>query len=168
MNLFFLDDNPLLAARMHSDKHVGKMLVETAQMLSTGLRLAGHDIGYRVAYRNHPMTIWVRSGAENFAWAYALARGLAEEFEYRFGRRHKTADQLGAMLTGADWRASFGTAPLMPVPLCMPAEYKIASDPVACYRALYRGEKAYFAKYTRRPAPEFMRDVMPGVQVESP
>ena len=39
MNLFYLHKNPITAAQMHCDQHVVKMLVETAQMLSTAHRV---------------------------------------------------------------------------------------------------------------------------------
>ena len=39
MNIFILDKNPEISARMHCDKHVPKMIVESAQMLSTAHRL---------------------------------------------------------------------------------------------------------------------------------
>ena len=35
MNIFFLDPDPATAASYHNDKHVVKMVLETAQMLST-------------------------------------------------------------------------------------------------------------------------------------
>jgi hypothetical protein len=33
MNVFFLDENPKLSAQYHVDKHVVKMILETAQLL---------------------------------------------------------------------------------------------------------------------------------------
>ena len=33
MNIFFLDENPTLSAKYHADKHVFKMILETAQLL---------------------------------------------------------------------------------------------------------------------------------------
>ena len=56
MNIFFLDKDPKIAAQMQCDKHVVKMILETAQMLSTAARAQGHDIGYKSAYHKHPMT----------------------------------------------------------------------------------------------------------------
>lgn len=156
MNIFFLDRNPVAAARMHCDKHVGKMLVEAAQMMSTGLALAGHPVGYRPAYANHPMTIWVRRSAVNFAWTWSLASELGREYRFRFGRSHRSASLLPALLTAVDWSAVFGAQGLTPPPLCMPDAYRRADDPVGAYRAFYRGEKSRFARYTRRPAPPFM------------
>ena len=39
MNLFILDESPVKAARMQCDKHVVKMIVESAQMMSTANRI---------------------------------------------------------------------------------------------------------------------------------
>ena len=39
MNIFVLDDNPITAAKQHCDKHVVKMIIESAQMLSTAHRM---------------------------------------------------------------------------------------------------------------------------------
>ena len=62
MNIFFLDKDPQFAAQSLCDKHVPKMLLESAQMLSTALH--SHTMGistgiYKEAYPNHPMTKWV-------------------------------------------------------------------------------------------------------------
>ena len=40
MNIFVLDESPILAARDHCDKHICKMILESAQMLC-----AAHWIG---------------------------------------------------------------------------------------------------------------------------
>ena len=48
MNIFYLDEKPMTAARMHCDKHVVKMILESAQMLSTAHRiLDGNDYADR-------------------------------------------------------------------------------------------------------------------------
>ena len=39
MNIFVLHDDPVLAAQDQCDKHVVKMIVESAQMLSTVHRM---------------------------------------------------------------------------------------------------------------------------------
>ena len=67
MNIFFLDADPKYAAQMQCDKHVVKMVLETAQMLSTAARAQGHDVGYKSAYPKHPMTLWVGQSPDNFA-----------------------------------------------------------------------------------------------------
>ena len=39
MNIFVIDKDPVVAAQEHCDKHVVKMIVESAQMLSTAHRI---------------------------------------------------------------------------------------------------------------------------------
>ena len=39
MNIFILDKDPKLAAQMLCDKHIPKMIIESAQMLSTAHRM---------------------------------------------------------------------------------------------------------------------------------
>ena len=70
MNIFHLDKNPITCAEYHCDKHVVKMILETAQMLSTAYRKNFNDGEklYKSAYPNHPITLWVGSTGENFFW----------------------------------------------------------------------------------------------------
>jgi hypothetical protein len=44
MNIFALDEDPKLAAQMHLDKHVVKMIVEYAQLMSTAHRLLDGEL----------------------------------------------------------------------------------------------------------------------------
>jgi len=130
------------------------MLVEAVQMMSTGLVAAGETAPWKPAFPKHPMTIWVGAPADNFAWTHALARALAQEYEHRFDRGHGAAAHLGT-IAQKDWTA-LGRNGLTPAPLCMPEEYKIPGDVIGSYRAFYAGEKSRFARYTRRPIPDFM------------
>jgi hypothetical protein len=76
MNIFYLDKNPVIAAQMMCDKHVVKMILESAQMLSTAVRVQSGDetaneLGlYKMAHKNHPSTIWARTSYFNFIWLY--------------------------------------------------------------------------------------------------
>ncbi len=60
MNIFLLDIDWQINATYHVDKHVVKMILESAQLLSTAVRLSGIDAGYKAAYKNHPCAIWTR------------------------------------------------------------------------------------------------------------
>mgnify|MGYP003664126467 CR=1 FL=1 len=44
MNIFVLDEKVEKCAEYHCDKHVIKMILESAQMMSAVVRLQGHDI----------------------------------------------------------------------------------------------------------------------------
>ena len=89
MNIFYLDRNPVIAAQMMCDKHVVKMILESAQMLSTAHRvLDGDDRAnetglYKMAHKNHPSTIWVRASSENYRWLWKHFDALFQ-FDYSF------------------------------------------------------------------------------------
>ena len=90
MNIFFLDEDPKNAAKLQCDKHVVKMVVETAQMLSTAARAQGHDVGYQSAYPKHPMTLWVGQSPHNFAWTIIHGMALCKEYTHRYNKTHAT------------------------------------------------------------------------------
>ena len=74
MNIFYLDRDPKIAAQMMCDKHVVKMILESAQMLSTAHRVWEGDkyadqYGlYKMAHKKHHSTLWVSSGEWNYLW----------------------------------------------------------------------------------------------------
>lgn len=68
MNIFVLDSDPEIAAKYHTDKHVIKMILESAQMMSTVVRYVGLDAGYKSTHLNHPCTIWARTSLSNWLW----------------------------------------------------------------------------------------------------
>ena len=60
MNIFLLDYNLDICASYHNDKHVVKMILEYAQLLSTCNRFIGMNEGYKMTHFNHPCAVWVR------------------------------------------------------------------------------------------------------------
>lgn len=147
MNVFVLSTCPIEAAQMQCDKHVVKMVVETAQMLCTV------GIGsYKPTHKNHPCTVWAGKSLENFEWLVAHGLALCDEYTYRYGRRHKTQDVIEAVLPPD----RFETSGLTPFALAMPDEYR-KGDVVESYREYYKS-KASFAKWTKRAAPVWWQD----------
>ena len=102
MNIFFLDKDPVIAAQYHCDKHCVKMILESAQLLSTAHRVLDEDDAhpdlYKVAHKNHPSTIWTRSSEEHYIWLYELFRNLSIEFGNRYGKIHLSWNKLGFVL----------------------------------------------------------------------
>jgi len=146
MNIFVLDKNPSIAAQMHCDKHVPKMILETAQMLSTAHHVYDTPqapLVYKQAHLNHPCTIWVRESVDNYAWTYELFRELNNEFVARRGKIHLSWVKLSDHLAHTP---SLPLCGLTPFAQAMPDEYK-REDAVEAYRAYYRGDKARFAKW---------------------
>jgi len=141
MNIFYLDEDPKLAAIYQYNKHVVKMILESAQMLCTAHHcIMGDDadVPYKIAHKNHPSTIWARKSGQNYAWLYYHMMALGEEYYVRYGRKHlsitKCEDKL-AILPGGILQTGF-TQP----PQCMPDEYKDECS-IQAYWNYYIGEK---------------------------
>ena len=157
MNLFVLDTDPVKAAQLQCDKHVVKMILETAQMLSTAHReLDGDDAPdsfYRTTHKNHPSAKWVRESAANYAWTYKHFIALCDEYTHRYGKVHLTDQKLRGVLSAPPRNIQHGFW-FRPPPQCMPDDYK-QDDAVDAYRAYYQSpEKQRFAAWEKgRPAP---------------
>jgi hypothetical protein len=156
MNIFALDKNPRIAASYHLDKHVPKMIVETAQMLSTAHHIIdGQDAIagiYKEAHVNHPCSIWARESTENYRWLHDLGMGLIEEYHLRYGNKvHKTESVMEILKSAPKRIVPWG---LSMFAQAMPDQYKDEWDGVKAYRAFYRGEKHAFAEW-RLGAPDW-------------
>ena len=102
MNIFHLHKDPKICAEYHCDKHVVKMILETAQMLSTAYQKhCGEDTNlYKPAYPKHPMTIWVGESVENFNYAHLLGKELGKQYTHRYGKIHKSSNIINAFHNG--------------------------------------------------------------------
>lgn len=152
MNIFVLDYEPQKCAQMHCDKHVVKMILETAQLLCGAHWMSDsqHDIPYKLSHKNHPCSIWVRECYENYVWLCDLGMSLCEEYTYRYGKRHKSQDIIEwCMLHKPNLREN---GDITPFPLAMPNECKVG-DVIKSYRNYYNTHKKDFAKWKNRSVP---------------
>ena len=78
MNIFVLDPNPIIAASLHCDQHLHKMILESAQIVSTAMiQREFHIPGlYKLAYPKHPCTKWAAASNHNILWICELAMEL--------------------------------------------------------------------------------------------
>lgn len=156
MNIFVLDDDPVLAAQYQCDKHVVKMTLETAQLLSTAYRSCSHrgcETLYKSTHINHPCTVWVTESRANYRWLFAHFRALADEYRYRYYKTHASWDKLADALSVMP--SLLPNKHMTPFAQAMPERYK-QPNAVDAYRAYYMGEKADFLAYTRRDRPSWM------------
>ena len=155
MNIFYLDKDPIKAAQVQYNKHVVKMILESAQMLCTAHRFYGNDnVPYKTAHLNHPSTIWVRESDEHYDWLYNHMLALGREYTKRYNKEHlsitKCTQPLFCSPSGIPYKK------LVQPPQCMPDEYKDKCS-VQAYWNYYIGEKHSVANlkteklYVRRP-----------------
>ena len=153
MNLFVLDADPDVAARYHCDKHVVKMVLETAQLLSTAHRLLDsepHALLYKATHANHPCAKWVRASKGNYRWAYLLFSALCKEYTNRYHRVHACQRLKFIFVNYPDSLPNDNS--LHPFAMCMPEQYQ-TGDAVQAYRNYYMSEKAHFAHWPSELVP---------------
>lgn len=164
MNIFFLSRSPRLAAKMHCDKHVVKMIIETAQMLYSAHWVLNPEgtppTAYKLAHKNHPCSIWVRASLANYLWLASLGIWLCREYQYRYGEQkvHKTEAHIAWLFQNPP--ASIPISELTEPALAMPDEYK-QEDPILAYETFYREsklKKRNIVQYTKRDWPDFLLD----------
>jgi hypothetical protein len=149
MNIFILSLLPKEIAEYMMDKHVSKILLEATQMLCTAKRVLDPDDPnneyiYKIAHKNHPVTIWCRTSKANFMWTLELIEELHKEWRYRYGHpdtkfhsSYLVAMYLKEHMPHED---RFQNSGLTPFALAMPDKYK-TSDPVESYRQYYMSEE---------------------------
>jgi hypothetical protein len=172
MNIFFIDANPDYAAMDMLDKHIVKMPLESAQMLSTAHRLLdgkltqndskqvylleGESLSdgeiqnqkcYKVAHKAHPCTVWTMQTVGNYLLHVKYLMAMLNEYKARYQKVHAVEKMIPFLRhaprnINRDSPEHIFTAP----PQCMPDKYK-CEDYVTAYRNFYAGEKFHFAKW---------------------
>tara|TARA_R110001583_G_scaffold86000_1_gene225126 strand:+ start:997 stop:1464 length:468 start_codon:yes stop_codon:yes gene_type:complete len=151
MNIFVVDDDPKVSAQQLCDKHVVKMILESAQMLCSA-----YDNGtapYKRAYYNHPCTIWARESQENYEWLLTHAYSMCQEYTRRYGKVHKSIRVIE--WCGKNYiKLELPQKGLTKFAQAMPEQYKNKCT-VTAYRSYYNGEKARFATWKKRETPKW-------------
>lgn len=180
MNIFILHGSPVLSAQLQCNKHVVKMILETAQLLSTAhrmldgqlfidsssgrkakrWRLADEQLDavlYKATHANHPSAVWARESAQNYMWLYEHFKALSDEYEFRYGKVHATWQKLGGLLSTTP--KSIPDVGLTPFKLAMPEQFK-SSDPVQSYRDYYISKQVNFKMlWQPRDVPDWFKKV---------
>ena len=163
MNIFFLHHTPQIAALFHCDKHVVKMIVETAQLLATAHHEHGNgaNVTYKPTHKNHPSAIWARESRLHYMYLVDLGKSLCKQFRLRYGHDHKTRDLFFGELMDPPPALSKLPSTWRNPPQCMPDECKDA-DTVKAYRNYYRWKQNVMTmawyRNTDNYMPDFMRD----------
>ena len=155
MNIFYLDECPVKAAKVQYNKHVVKMILESAQMLCTAHHHYGNgnNVPYKKAHYNHPSTIWVRQNSIHYDWLYDHMIALGDEYTKRYGKTHLSIIKCKDLVY---LPPGIPTVMFNQPPQCMPDEYKDKCS-IQAYWNYYIGEKHTIANpkteklYEQRP-----------------
>ena len=182
MNIFYLHEDPIQNAKWHIDKHIVKMPIEYAQLMSTAHRLLDgemylgktaigrnikrwklhderEDILYKASHINHPSAIWVRESIENYFQMYKLYMAVLAEFTNRYGKIHGSSKPSIALIRPP---SNIPMVKGTQLPQCMPEMCKVKNNPILAYRNYYIVEKNSFASWKNREIPEWFqtKDIM--------
>lgn len=162
MNIFAVDLNTSTCARYHIDKHIVKMPVELAQMIS----FVYYDYDYwqkenpsiLMAFSKnhalHPCSKWIKESLGNFIWTSELGIKLIEEYRYRYNsEKHERCYQI--FKYALNNYPDFDKWEMTDFALAMPDEYKCESS-IESYRTYYRLGKLDLLKWTKRDIPEWI------------
>jgi Pyrimidine dimer DNA glycosylase len=158
MNIFAVSENTSKCAQYHVNKHVIKMQVESAQLLSTAsyISLGRPDNWkfYKPTHENHPCAIWVRESMDNWEWLYDLAHKLQDEWRFRWShdKNHKSIsiikhlpipkiDRLGL----TEFAQAVGNR-------------KIENKPIDAYRCYYANDKIHIHDWGIRGTPYWLEN----------
>jgi hypothetical protein len=166
MNLFILSLSFKECAEYMFDKHISKIILEAVQMLCSAVQIIDPDNEikneiklYKIAHKNHPVTIWMRSSLENYIWTLNLVEAMHSEWKYRYDhppeKLHKSyivAKYLREFAPSAD---KFPNKGLTPFALAMPIECK-SNDAIESYRKYYQTkDKQKIASWKKREKPNW-------------
>lgn len=175
MNIFYLDPQPKVCAEMHLDKHVVKMIIEYAQLMSTAHRVLDGDeytdltangrrikrwrlpdyresVLMKASHMNHPSGVWCRANHENYDWLYMMWKCLLSEYTHRYGKVHSCARLLDPLFNTPK-NIQRGT--FYPPTPAMPDDCKVLGDSLASYHKYYIERKSHFARWTKREVPSW-------------
>jgi hypothetical protein len=183
MNLFVLSECSSEAAQMQCNAHVTKMVLESAQMLSTAHRILDgnlekrpsksgkslinywvhpnsemEEVLYKAVHHHHPCTKWTMESSTNYQWHYEHFIALSKEFEYRYEKVHLSYKLLKDVLCNLP--KNIGIGRMTPWRLAMQSnpECMFPDDPVKSYRLFYQTKQDRFKmEWKNRTIPEWFK-----------
>jgi hypothetical protein len=167
MNIFVTDSDPAQAAKNLCDKHINKMISESAQMLSTSWWILDSGcpgvVTYKPTHQHHPCTKWVMESDGNYLWLGQHAMEMCKEFTRRYNKIHKTQELIECL-----WKhpprniPNYGMRKMTPF---VHAYYgkdpvghlmcHVPGDPIQSYRNFYKLDKTRFAKWKYSQPPSW-------------
>ncbi len=178
MNIFVLDNDPIVAAQSVCNKHVVKMIIESGQMLSTAHRVLDgtqwtdyskngrkikrwkvdddrEDYLWKASFVGHPCTVWTMANEINYTWHWQHAYALCKEYTERYGKVHSSEDLIKKLRYVPNALSVIFPHSMTNFAQAMPDKYKVKDNAVQAYRNYYNGEKGYFAKWPDGKTPDW-------------
>lgn len=147
MNIFVLNEDPLVAANLVPIKVCNKMALEATQMLAVACHKFSLPMPHKKdgseyspkAHVNHPCTKWVCESKENMLWLTMHGIGLCLKHNETYKKTPSQYNALNEVLENLDRISYFGHTPFV---MAMPDNFK-EENVINSYRA-YIKTKPYY------------------------
>jgi hypothetical protein len=182
-----VNKNSKIAAESLVDRHVVKMIIETAQLLSTAHRIldgverteltangrkikrfalpdSRESVMYKSTHANHPSAVWARETNANYNWLYEHLLALGDEYTHRYGKQHSTIRNIATHLLSLP--NNIKRSGMTTMPSCMAAEYVVSDDPVINYRNYYNKGKTSLHRWSNRTPPDWIEGNVVSQQIK--
>lgn len=167
LQVFWLDDSLKRSARAYHDKHINKIIVESAQTICTALREMGvHlDVMYESTHKHSPIVKWLQKSISNIELLYSFMLVMESEAKSRFGRQetHKSINVMNKVFDRIMFDKSYSHSVVTQPPFCADDEFKIEDedgnvDVIASYRNYYLNDKIYGHKWKTDSLPDWLEN----------
>ena len=162
MNIFGIDTDTTSCATYHTDRHIVKMPLETAQMVSFVYyhkdlwdgEVPNLLMNFSAGHDKHPCSLWLRENLVNFLWTCEFGIKLIEEYRFRYdSQKHERCKMIFEW--SLDNLPNLPVAEFTPFAKAMPEEYKVDCS-IESYRNYYRIGKSELHQWTKRNKPEWI------------
>jgi hypothetical protein len=169
MNIFYLHFIPQICAMYHVNKHVIKMILETAQLLCSAIHILYPEneltFMYKLTHKNHPSSVWARDNINNWKWLLSLGFALCKEYTYRYKKIHKSQAVLEQLKENIHlFENKFSQNVFYPPVPAMDEKFLIKNSnnevvSMLSYRNYYRLGKSHIHSWQFRDIPDFIFNV---------
>jgi hypothetical protein len=162
MNIFGIDTDTTSCATYHTDRHIVKMPLETAQMVSFVYyhkdlwdgEVPNLLMNFSAGHDKHPCSLWLRENLVNFLWSCEFGIKLIEEYRFRYdSQKHERCKMIFEW--SLDNLPNLPVAEFTPFAKAMPEEYKVDCS-IESYRNYYKLGKSELHQWTKRNKPEWI------------
>jgi hypothetical protein len=144
VNFFYLDKDPQKCAQYYCNKHVIKIPIEIAQILSKIHYNSNSNIDFSKIYKNSKVVNnsigpykWIKESYDNYMWACKLGLNLIDEYKLRYNKdKHKTEIILKYLLNNPPKLPKKGITKFIGTNKYDMFQF-ISDDPVICSRYNY-------------------------------
>ena len=166
VNFFYLDEDPKKCAEYYCNRHILKIPIEIAQILSKIHYELNSNIDYSKIYKNASVVkntigpyCWIKESLHNYIWACTLGLELINEYKLRYNKtEHKTERILQFLFDNQPDLPNIGKTKFKGTNKYDMFQY-ISNDPIICARYNYAEMKCINDKWNKDGPPTWFKKI---------